>query len=214
MDWSVNLITAPAQEPIELDVLKQHSRIHTTEDDPYLTLLITACRQHIEMITGRALITQILELQLDEWPEDDVPILLTPPLQSISSVKYLDTGGLEQTIASPSYTVHAPSGIDCSHGRLVNVGTFSWPSALESPGAIRIRHISGYGPDSVSVPGPLRQSMLWLAAHLYERREPVTESKDIQEVPLTFKYLLAPYRLTRWTGPHGKAIPGRRATAA
>jgi uncharacterized phiE125 gp8 family phage protein len=211
VNWSINLITAPAQEPIELDGLKRHSRIDTTEDDPYLTLLITACRQHIEAITGRALITQTLELQLDEWQDDDVPILLTPPLQSVSSVKYLDTEGVEQTIASPNYTVHAPSGIDCSHGRLVNIANFCWPPALGSPGAIRIRHVSGYGPDSANVPGPLRQSMLWLAAHLYERREPVTDSQDLREVPLTLRYMLSPYRLYNWSGPYGKP---RRAAAA
>lgn len=211
--WSINLVTPPAQEPIEIDQLKQHCRIENTEDDPYIILLITACRQHVEMITGRALITQTLELQLDEWPEDDVPILLTPPLQSVTSVKHLDVAGVEQTIVSTNYTVHAPSGIDGGHGRIVNgfVTPFSWPSTLESPGAIRIRHVSGYGPDSASVPGSLRQALLLLAAHLYERREAVTDSKDIREVPLALKYLLAPYRIHRWTGPHGQAISRRWA---
>ncbi len=47
------------------------------------------------------------------------------------------------------------------------------------------------------IPLPLKHAILLLIGHLYMLREPVVVGVNVSEVPMSFKYLLAPYK--NWT---------------
>jgi uncharacterized phiE125 gp8 family phage protein len=98
----LKLVTPPEVEPITLEEAKSHLRIDTDAEDVYVSALITAARERVELFLRRALATQTFEYTLDGFPSGviDIP---RPPLQSAGDIKYLDTGGNERTLPPELY---------------------------------------------------------------------------------------------------------------
>lgn len=188
---AIKLITAPAKEPVSLSEAKLHLRVDHGDEDQLISSLVKTARQMIETLTGRALITQTLELVADNWPDT---FYLRPPLQSITSIKYKDTDGTESTVDSGGYI----TDIDNEPGRVTPAYGEVWPTTTLYPIAgIRVRFVSGYGLTEADVPAPLRQAMLLLIGHLYENREEVTAQPGIvvAKLPWAVEQLIAPYRM-------------------
>ena len=61
---------APAKEPVTLTEAKAHLRIEQEidDEDDYVTALITAAREQVEIYCNRALITQTVQLKTDRFP--------------------------------------------------------------------------------------------------------------------------------------------------
>jgi len=64
----LQLVSAPAGEPITLLEAKQHLRVDVDDDDALIGSLITAARQAAETRTGRQLMTARWKLVLDGFP--------------------------------------------------------------------------------------------------------------------------------------------------
>lgn len=205
---SLILVTAPATEPISLDEVKSHLRVTSDQDDLLLDGLIRAARQHVEGRDGwlgRTLVTQTWDLKLerfpsgedfpnDAWPRAVAIRVPLPPLQTITSVKYLDTAGVEQTITSTEYVVHVSE----EPGLIVPAYGKTWPSIRLEPGAVRIRFVAGYGATADLVPEPLKLALKAFVAHFYEQREPVVLTGGVGSpipIPMHVEALLMPYRV-------------------
>ena len=186
---SLTLITAPSVEPVTLAEAKAHLRRDDTADDTLITSLITAARQNIDGKDGwlgRALCTQTWELRLDRFHDEMVVPL--PPLQSVTSVKYIDDDGVEQTLASTVYQV-----VTGEPARLVLAYDQTWPSTREEMDAVRIRFVAGYGL-AASVPAAIKAALLLQIGTLYRDRESVNIGNIVNEMP-TCSALLTPYRV-------------------
>lgn len=194
---ALRLITAPAVEPITLTEAKAHLRVDHSTDDIIIAMYIAAARTDCEEWTGRAFVTQTWELVLDEFPVDEI-MLPRPPLQSVTSIKYDDTAGVEQTLATTEYTVDNVS----QPGWVVPVTT-GWPtSTFEGINSIRIRYVAGYiNTDSPAdltdnIPGSIKAAILLHLGRLYENREDVVVGTTVSRMPIgTTEYLLRPYRV-------------------
>jgi SPP1 family predicted phage head-tail adaptor len=101
-------ISGPAGEPVTSAEIKASARIDGAEFDSQIAIIIPALRHQAEARIGRRLITQTVELVLDEFPVADIDLTL-PNVQSVISVKYLDVAGVEQTLASNLYSLDASS---------------------------------------------------------------------------------------------------------
>lgn len=187
----LSLITAPATEPVTLAEAKAHLRIEHALDDAYVTTLISAARQHVEDLCWRGLVTQTWELVLDSFPEGGEVELPRGVLASISSVKYLDANGIEQTLAATEYEADAVS----VPGRLVLGYDKSWPSTRDVWNAVRIRYV--VGTTDATVPTPLKQAILLLVSQMYEHRTPEIVG-SVGKVGFAVDALCAPYRLMRF----------------
>ncbi len=142
------LVTAPTTEPVTLSDAKSHLRVTDADEDSLITTLISAARDIAESFTNRSLITQTWDLKLDEFGEEiRIP---SPPLVSITSVKYYDLDEVEQTLATTEYSV-LNAGAATKTGRIVPAYTKSWPSVRGMPNDITVRFVAGYGAAS-SVP--------------------------------------------------------------
>lgn len=186
------LITAPTVEPIDVATLKAWCRIDASDEDAILTgLCIPAARQACETATGRALITQTWEAVLDAWPASSAIELLRAPVLAITSVKYIDTNGVEQTLDSSAYALDK----DSEPGWLLPAYGTDWPEARDTANAIRVRYTAGYGAAASDVPQALR---MWIALHAaasYQTRESVQESDRPLTVNPALAGLIEPYRL-------------------
>lgn len=150
-------ITAPLVEPVTIDEVKASARIEGTEFDGQIPVIIKSLRRLVETRIERRLITQTVELVLDAFPCGEIDLVL-PDVQAITSIKYIDTNGTEQTLAGSAYVLCA----DLTPSLLRPVYGASWPSTREQQDAVRIRLTVGYGATAASVPDEVRY---WIIAH-------------------------------------------------
>ena len=186
---SDKLITAPSTEPVSLTEAKAHLRVTSTDDDDLITALIVAARAAAEHELQRSLITQTLEKALDMFP--DAIQLLSPPVQSVTSVKYLDVDGVEQTLSSSSYTLDNAS--DSTPAWLTPAYGYDWPETYAEVNAVKVRYVAGWGSASL-VPQPIKQWMLLQIGHWYENRESVNIGNITSKLDYV-TFLLDRYRI-------------------
>lgn len=168
----LTLLAQPVSEPLLVSEAKEHLRVDQSVEDPLIAGLIKSARQHCESVTRRALVSQTWKLWLDEFPVDGWPIELPlPPLRSVSSVKYLDAAGAEQTWDASNYTVYAPAGPYAERGKIVPNADVNYPTVQVVLNAVRIEFIAGYGTDA-DVPEALKSWILLRVGELYAHREP------------------------------------------
>jgi uncharacterized phiE125 gp8 family phage protein len=184
--------SAPAATPVSLAEAKTHLRVLHSADDTYIGTLISAATEHLEGrggILGRALVTQTLEWRFCAFPACGAIKLPLPPLQSVTSVKYIDTAGIEQTMSASDYVVDAETlvgQVRLAYGKI-------WPATRDEENAVRIVFVAGYGAAS-EVPVPLKQAILLLIGHFYVNRDMGLELP--QGAPFAVEALISPHRLS------------------
>lgn len=143
--------------------------------------------------TGRALITQTWKLKLDRFPNTWSPsvggyggerayvggsgslvapvTIPKPPLQTITSVTYVDPNGVTQTWDPTLWTFDAPSGDTAEPGRLFPVYGEIYPPTRTQPGAVTVTFTAGYGLTGAAVPAPLKAGQRLLLGNWWVNRE-------------------------------------------
>lgn len=147
------LITPPSEYPVTIREVMDHLNNTNDDDTPKIARAIRTATQTIEIFTGRRLITQTREHYFDRFC--DIMELPDPPLQSVESIKYIDHGGVLQTLPETVYTVDTKSTI----GRVLRAYDQSWPSTRNIPQAITIRYVAGYG-SAEHVPDRFKDAIL------------------------------------------------------
>lgn len=158
---SLDLITGPATEPVSLAEIKQHCRVDAdlAADDALLGALISAARERCEHELGSVLITQTWERVLDAFPASGDILLGKPPVQSIASIKYLDTSGVERTFGAGNYLLSAGNG-----GWAILANGAAWPDTADTADAVRVRFVAGHQ-NAAAVPESIK---LWIRLHVGE----------------------------------------------
>ena len=187
------LTTAPASEPVSLAEAKAHLRVDATDEDTLINTLITAARTHLEVTLSRAFITQTWTWWRDAWPAARRLALPIAPVQAVSAVRAYAADDTATTLDAASYSLDAAS----DPARIVLGQGVSWPPVGRAANGAEIVFTAGYGAAPADVPAPLRQAILLLVAHWYERREPVLVGERGAEIPEGIGALLAPYRRAR-----------------
>ena len=191
----LHLDTAPTVEPLELETARLHRKIDDTADDDLITDFIEAARQLFEQETGRQVITATWRITMDRFPENGSLIRVPrAPLQSVSSIAYLDSSGVSQTWSSSEYTVKTYSGPFARHGEIYPAPDYTYPCTYPVPNAVTITLVAGYGDAATDVPQSVRATIETLLGDLYENREEVITETMVQTNP-AFERLLARFRL-------------------
>jgi uncharacterized phiE125 gp8 family phage protein len=184
------VITAP-DELITVDDAADFMRAEfSVSEEDLIESLITAARQWCEEYLGRAIGVQTLELRMGGFPVDNGPIVLRSPTIEVTSVKYLDTDGVEQTMDEADYITS-----DAEPAEIVPVS--AWPVAFGSSDSVRVEYEAGYSAGSPLVsdvlPKTIRTAILMMVADMYTNREAQVE-KPLTANP-TVERLLSQYRL-------------------
>lgn len=192
----VEVVTPPASEPLSVAEARAHLRLgDDTSQDDQLARWIATARERVEAKLGRALITQTLDVYWDRFPgvaggyylrsvrecgwdhpgfmpAPQAIALPRPPLQSVSSIKYLDESGVLQTLDPSKYRVLAST---FKPGKIEPALNQQWPTTAALSDAVTIRIVAGYGTSSASVPAAIRSAMLLIVGHYFEHREEVID---------------------------------------
>lgn len=157
-------------EPVSLAEAKEHLRVLHSDEDAYITSLITTARIWAENFQRRRFLTTAETWYFDGWPSGNYITLPYPPLQSVTGVYYTNTSDVESTFATDNYDVDTNS----EPGRIMLKYNKSWPTATLRPmNPIRVPFETGYGDVSNDVPMDVRNAILILVGDLYEHRETV-----------------------------------------
>ena len=171
MSYGLSLITAPSEEPLTLQEAKNHLRVETdfTNDDDLILGLIQAAREWAEGETDRAFITQTWDVTFSSFPCESYINIPKPNLVSVTTLKYYDENGVEQTWDSANYIVNAGS----LPGRVSLAPNIVWPTIQAGRDkAVTIRFVCGYG-DASAVPEAIKSAIKLKIGELYENREGV-----------------------------------------
>jgi len=176
------LITPAAAEPIDVSEAKASPslRVATATDDTDIGVLIATARDMAETITRRAFVTQTWEYVLDGFPTGGI-VLPMPPLQSVTSIKYIDTDGTQQTLDALLYAVDT----DSEPGLVVPAYGESWPSTRDEVNAVRVRFVAGYG-DAADVPAAIKTWIKMRVGTLYDNPQALVVGQTVMNVPRDF----------------------------
>lgn len=189
--------TEPAAEPITLEEAKSHLRVTHDDEDAIIRIYLVSARRWVEEYLHRALIDQVWEITLD-----DFPLEITLPLGRISavaSIKYFDSSGIEQTLRGP--TSGSPAGTDYQEdltsdeqARISPPITSDWPQAqAHRLAAVTVQFTAGYGTKGSDLPASLLTGLLYRLTDLYEFRG-ATDGAGTASAKLEIQQ----YRLREW----------------
>ena len=192
--YGLQLVTAPTAEPVDLADAKSHLKVEFTEDDGLITGLLTAATQYAEDFTGRKFCTSTWRQTFDEFPGcDGIIRLARSPVQSVSTITYVDTAGTTQTLSSTLYQVDKT----CEPTRIIPAYGQIWPCTRCQMATVNITFVAGYGA-ARDVPEGIKHAIKLLVANWYEMREPVVAGQ-VSKVPLGVEMLLYQFRTGEYT---------------
>lgn len=190
MSWLPHVVTAqPATEPVSAAEAKAQAHIEAddTDFDTELNGYIAAARDHVEAYTGTKLVTQTVSLRCSSWC--DLERLPVAPLQSVTSVTYLDSDGVEQTLAASVYESVLVGLVP----QIRLKPNQSWPAIRAVSDAIRVVAVAGYGAAS-DVPKAVTQAMLLLIGDWFAAREDSIVGSIVNSMPNASAALLSNHR--------------------
>lgn len=204
------LTTAPALEPVTIEEARSQCRITDSSEDGLLAGYLLAARSLAERLTDRALVTQTWTETYDhDWPtlgrhrhfrpahDGAAPysrrciLLRKAPVQSVSSITYVDTNGAPQTLDPSQYQV----GKRILIGAIEEAYGVSWPAVRCQMDAISVAYVAGYA-SAGQIPETMRQAILLLVDHFFENRSATVISMtrmSVSELPIGVDALLAPH---------------------
>lgn len=184
--------SAPASEPLTTSEAKNWLKIEDgiTADDTLVDALVTAAREYVETSTGLALFTQTVREHLDEWPEKtnvSNPMaefhLMRYPVQSVTSITYLDSDGNSQTLSADTYIVDTTG----KTARIALKANQSFPPLRDQINAVTITYVAGWD-NTANIPEALKTAMKLLLTYFYERRADSANSYKTTAEKLIEKY--------------------------
>jgi uncharacterized phiE125 gp8 family phage protein len=185
--WRPPVVTVPpASAALSLAQAKAHLRVEGSDEDTLIDDYVAAAQQMVEGMTGVRLVTQTVTIRSDDW--DDLARLPIAPVQSVSSITYVDTAGAAQTVSANDYSVRAEAlepAIQIDFGEV-------WPER-ETDSLFTVTAVVGY----TTVPPVFLSAIRLIVGDLYAMRETAQVGASASQIPsaATVDALLANHRI-------------------
>lgn len=178
-------------DPVTLTEMKAHVRVDGTAEDTYLTDLISAAAVAVEDMQAKVFRQATMTMTMDMWPRGGLIRLPRYPVQSITSVTYLEEGeSSATTFASTNYLLDANS----LPPRVVLKKNKLFPSdSIEAGPSITVTFVAGYADGEV--PENAKHAIKLLAGHWYANREAVVTGTIATQMPESLRSLIMRDRL-------------------
>jgi len=184
--YTITQLTQP--EPIiTVEEAKTYLRVIDDAEDGLIANLIAAATESVEGIAGVQIAgrnVRIETLAPVTWPI----ALPVSPVRSIASVATVDKSGTPTAVDTADYLLDASE----FSPRLLLASDASAPE-IPADGKLRIDLAAGYE----TVPGNVRQAVLFTVSHWFEARVPVAIGTIAQRIPMTAEHLLQSFKRYR-----------------
>ena len=179
------ITVSPEFSPVTISEARLHLDLDDNYYDQQLDTLIKVSTRRLEQDTRRSLVTQTHVLSMDTFPSNGIIELPTAPVQSVTSVTYVDTADATQTLSASTYSVdssNTPSRIVLNSGE-------SFPTVRAHYDDIKVTYVSGYGSTVASVDPVAKFAILMLVSHLFNSPS-VTAHGSVNIVPVGYESLI------------------------
>lgn len=173
----LSLVTPAAADPVSVDEARDHCRLTTDDEDEQLAAWIKAATELGQKRTNKQFITATWKLTLDAFPAWEI-CLRRSPVQSVTSIVYVDDAGSSQTLSASLYRLVStvdPPIIEPAYNQ-------SWPATRQQAGAVEVTFVAGFGAAS-AVPARVKQAILLMVGHWYQNREAIIVGTISSETP-------------------------------
>ena len=160
---------------------KGHIRVTGTAQDTELTRFLNVAAAKFEDETDRRLINTSTVEYMDLWPWDygNVWQLHLAPVSAVTSIKYYDPDGVQQTYSSSYYQtdlVNEPVRIVLDPD-----ATATSPNLDERPNAVEVAYTAGYGAAATNIPDGIINALFVYAAWLHTQGRELTPGQVAPE---------------------------------
>lgn len=190
---AIRLVEDSASMPVSVAQVKANINVEHDADDSLIESIILAAVDQCEGLTNRKLVSATYDWIANcfpEWgrsnPYAEIKLPL-PPLQSVTSISYVDTAGAARTLDSSLYVVDTAS----VPGLVRPVYSLWWPATRDFPGSATIRFVAGWPMDESSPqvwtgPEAIKQWLMIRVADWYAQRESFIAGTQKTDMPHSF----------------------------
>ena len=172
-------------EPIDLDYTKNYCKVDFDVDDAIITQGIAAARGICENYIGQSVVKKNFVYQFSDFELNDLdngfPVvnLLRGPIQSVTTVKFINSEGEEETLTTDDYRV-----IGLSQKSLLVKKAVTLNSRIGS--IIQVEYVAGM----TKVPDEIKDGIAQLVGDMYEHRqnEVLAEAPKVLQLTSMFKW--------------------------
>lgn len=190
---ALRCITPSTALAVDVDDLKDHLRISSTDEDVTIRRYIHAATKQAENIMKRQCCTAQWRFVLPKFATV-IEIPRPPVVSSQVTIEYLDSSGDTATCPSSVYevdTYQEPAVIRLNYES-------TWPDTYDVENAVRITFVSGYEQSTLdnqaTIPEDIKLWIMMRSGDMYERRESIDLSANTIPRILPFvDGLLDPY---------------------
>jgi uncharacterized phiE125 gp8 family phage protein len=188
MRWLDPEVTiAPTADVVTRTAAKAHLRVDDTDSDALIDGYLAAAVSYVEQFTGLRLASQTVKLRA--WGLEDCTFRLpAAPIQSITSIKYLDANGAEQTLDPTTYV----SDLHGIHPTISRAFDKVWPAHIVQLGSVTITAVCGYADGTV--PTAITQAIQLMVGDWFANRETSIEGRFVAIEMVAVDALLANFR--------------------
>ena len=192
--YSIKRLTDTSTEPITLSQAKTHLRVDTTDDDTYITNLISVARESAEITLKRSLgVNQVYQAGYITYPTVSRKLRIpNPPFISVTSLKYFDLDNVEQTVSNSSLVID-DSG-ESNAFVAIDKSVLFQSISFEKKAPVILTYTAGYT-DVANIPMPIVQALYLLISHYYDTREPINYTGKPSAIPRSVDFLLGQYKV-------------------
>jgi uncharacterized phiE125 gp8 family phage protein len=184
--------TPPATEPVSLAEMRLHLGIGQIDDtvrDLVITSRIVAAREFVESFINRRLITQTVTAVCGAYDErwiNNNPINLLAPLQSVTEIRYTNSGGVLTVMPSVDYLAGSyTAAVMPEYGK-------AWPEARDRLDAVQIAYVCGYG-NAADVPQGIKEAIMFIVSQWEVFQSSIEGVVRPFTIPNAAKELLTPF---------------------
>lgn len=192
---STAVITPRTEEPLTQAEVKLAAHITTTADDGHVDIVRKAAARHFERVTRRETTVVTYDYFRSRFPIERRFEIPFPPLASVTTVKYFDVDGVEQTLAATEFD----TDITTEPGTVFLKPDKEWPEIQDQREvkAVTVRFVAGL--TAATMEDEDKQAILFLAVHWLENREAVMVDERVAavDVPLTWMNLVNGRKIVR-----------------
>ena len=183
----VTVLTKPTLDAITLAEAKAWMNVDYDDHDELIAEIILGAVGMIDGPAGigYAMMAQTWKKSYDLFPSSIV--LPGWPIASVTTIKYIDADGAEQTLDAANYRVD----LTREPVRVHEAWNTSWPTTRLISSAVSIEYVLGVD-DPIDVDHAILSALKQIVAHHYEMREAVSEiSQNV--VPMGAQRILTEY---------------------
>lgn len=157
--YGISPSTAARSLAVTLESVRSRAREMTGDFDGLFRELIEEATDRLEQETSRRFINQTVTVKFDRFPYDDSPIRLpVAPVQSVTSVSYINSSGTSVTWSTSLYDVDT----DQEPARIRPAYNQSYPDIRDETevNSVTVTLVAGYGTGPDDVPPMARSAIV------------------------------------------------------